>query len=70
MIYLELKVLSSSKNLQEHNINNNKESNMKQLNKQQQKIVDTLFANLEHNFWSADFVRLPQNRTLIKLLNE
>jgi hypothetical protein len=49
---------------------NKKESNMKQLNKQQQKVVDTLFANLEHNFWSADFVRLPQNRTLIKLLNE
>ena len=43
---------------------------MKKLNKQQQKVVDTLFANLEHNFWSADFVRLPQNRTLIKLLNE
>ena len=43
---------------------------MKNLNKQQQKVVDTLFANLEHNFWSADFVRLPQNRSLIKLLNE
>jgi hypothetical protein len=49
---------------------NKKESNMKNLNKQQQAVVDTLFANLEHNFWSADFVRLPQNRTLIKLLNE
>ena len=43
---------------------------MKTLNKQQQKIVDKLFANLEYNFWCDDFVRLPQNRTLAKLLNE
>lgn len=43
---------------------------MRKLNSKQQKIVDTLFANLDHNFWSKEFVRLPQNRTLSKLLNE
>tara|TARA_Y100000114_G_C11697250_1_gene296627 strand:- start:569 stop:1012 length:444 start_codon:yes stop_codon:yes gene_type:complete len=43
---------------------------MKKLNSKQQKIVDKLFANLDCVFWSKKFVRLPQNRTISKLLNE